>query len=137
MKLSSYRRIYDQDYEGPNQALVSKLAVSINASFSELYNCLDNNLTFVDNFNATIGTFNVTVDVAGTPKNNTQFKLGAYQTTLSGVFCINAFGSQDPTQLPTSGVFIGFKKSNNFVTIQNIKGLLPDVSYTITVIALG
>lgn len=137
MKLSSYRRIYDQDYQGPNQDLVSKLATSINASFDELYTNMNNNLTFVDNFDATVGSFVVTVDANGIPQNNTQLKLGTYQTTLTGVFVINAYGAQDATQLPTAGVFVSFKKNNNFVVITNVKGLQPNISYNITIVALG
>lgn len=135
--LSSYRRIYDQDYQGPNQQLVSQLATPINQSFSELYTALNNGLTFQDNFLATVATVNVVVDANGTPTGNTQFKLGAYQTTLSGVLVMNAFGAQDATQLPSSGVFIGFKKNNNYVTIQTVKGLTAGITYTLTVIALG
>jgi hypothetical protein len=135
--LSSYRRIYDQDYQGPYQSLVSQLATPINQSFTELYAANNNGLTFSDNFLATVQTFTVTVDSNGIPKNNTQFVLGTYQTTLSGLFVINCVGAQNATSLPTGGIFISFKKQNNNVSIQNVKGLTPNVSYSITVVALG
>ena len=137
MKLSSYRRIYDQDYQGPNQELIKQIALPINSSFTELYDLCNNNLTFTDNFLATVNTFTVTVDASGNPSNNTQFKLNSSQVTLTGIIVINAFGSKDSTVSPISGVFVSFKKNNNFVLITNVTGLKSGIPYKITVIALG
>ena len=136
-KLSSYRRIYEQDYQGPNQDLVKQLATPINAAFDELYNLNNNNITFSDNINCTISTFTISVDTNGKPLNATQFKLATYQTSVQGLWVINARGAKDSTILPAGAVGLSFTKSNNDVIINNVKGLTPNISYNITVIAIS
>lgn len=137
MRLSSYRRIYDQDYQGPNQELIKQLATPLNGAFTELYNLGNNNITFGDNINCTISSFNITTDSNGTPLNTTQFKLADYQTTLSGLFVINVVGTGTNADFPMGGVQVSFKKSNNYVIINNVTGLKSSIGYKITVIALG
>lgn len=137
MKLSSYRRLYDQDYAGPNQDLVKQLATPLNGAFTELYNLGNNNITFNDNINCTVSSFNITTDSNGTPLNATQFKLAGYQTQLSGLFVINVIGTGTNADFPIGGVQVSFKKSNDFVIINNVTGLKSNVGYKITVIALG
>lgn len=137
MKLSSYRRLYDQDFDPEYKALIEQLGIIINTSFEELYDALGNKLTFSENLNATIIEVNVTVDSSGKPKNNTQFKLRSGQTTFEGIFAIAAKGSKDPSIIPSGGIFISAVKNNNNIIIENIKGLQVDVPYTIKVVALG
>lgn len=136
-KLSSYRRIYEQDYEGANQELVKKLATPINASFEEIYDLNNNNITFADNINCTISTFNVSVDTSGKPLNNTQFKLATYQTSVRGVWVINAINNSNNGVYPPSTVGVSFIKSNNNVIINNVTGLTPNTGYSITVVAIS
>lgn len=135
MKLSSYRRIYKQDYPAQYQSVIDQLATPINAAFSELYSALSNNLNFADNFSATLTTFGISVDENGIPLNNTQFKLTNNQTTANGILVLNTIGT-DGITLPTSGLSISFKLSNGSILIQNIKGLVKNVSYNITVLVI-
>lgn len=137
MKLSSYRRLYDQDFDPEYKALIEQLGIIINTSFEELYDALGNKLTFSENLNATIMEVNVTVDGSGKPKNNTQFKLRSGQTTFEGIFAIAAKGSKDPSIIPSGGIFISAVKNNNNIIIENIKGLQADIPYTVKVVALG
>jgi hypothetical protein len=137
MKLPSYRRIYKTDYAEEYQSLVEKLAVSINYGFDTLYDALNQKLNFQDNFSATIAEFNVTVDTSGTPTQLTQFKLSAAQTSVQGVLVLNCYGAKNPDTLPTSGVFVSFNKNENYVNINNIKGLTPNVLYTIKLLAIS
>ncbi len=135
-KLSNYRRVLEQDY--PDDAeLIKKLGITLNSSFEELYNAMNNRLTFKENFNATMQEFTVAVDANGTPKNRTTFKLQNNQQNAEGLIVINVTGASDPTALPTSGVFVSFVKSEGNIIIQNIKGLAPDKSYSVKVIVLG
>lgn len=135
MKLSSYRRLLEQDYPD-NTDLIKKLGITLNSSFGELYNALNNNLTLRENFSATVQDFTVTVDVTGTPKNKTSFKLSNGQTNVEGLSVINALAS-DPTVYPTSGIFVSFTKSESSIIVQKIKGLPSDQSFTIRVIVYG
>jgi hypothetical protein len=137
MKLPSYRRIFKTDYAEQYQELVDKLAVSINYGFDTLYDALNQKLTFQENFLATISEFNVTVNASGNPSQRTQFKLSGNQTSVQGLIVINCFPVNDANALPTSGIFISFNKSENFININNIKGLQPNVLYTLKVLALS
>jgi hypothetical protein len=137
MKLSSYRRLYDQDFDPEYKKLIEQLGIIINTSFEELYDALNNKLTFTENFNVTIIDVNITVDSSGNPKNNTQFKLRSGQTTFDGIFAIGAKGTKDPSVIPSGGIFINAIKHNNNIIIKNIKGLQADTPYTVKVVALG
>jgi hypothetical protein len=137
MKLPSYRRIYKNDYAEEYEALVEKLAVSVNYGFDTLYDALNQRLNFEDNIASTIAEFSVTVDGNGRPTQKTQFKLKSSQTIVQGIVVLNCYGTKDPDVLPQSGIFVSFEKNENFVNINNIKGLIPNVSYTIKLLAIS
>lgn len=137
MKLPSYRRIIKTDYAEEYQLLVEKLAVSINYGFDTLYDALNQKLNFEDNISSTIAEFGVTVDSNGKPLQKTQFKLKASQTTVQGLIVLNCFGAKNASILPSGGIFVSFEKSENFVNINNIKGLIPNIEYTIKLLAIS
>lgn len=134
-KLSSYRRLFEQDFSPDDKALVEQLGISINASFEELYNALNNKLTIKENISSTIAEFSVTVDANGTPKNKTLFKLESSQTVVEGLLVINCTGV-DPSVFPTSGLAVSFNRSENNIVIRNIKGLQADKPYVIKVLVI-
>lgn len=136
-KLSSYRRIFKQDFDPEYDSLITSLAQSVNSSFEELYDSLNNKLTLKDNVSCTIAEFKVSVDTTGVPVNKTQFKLNNDQQNVEGLIVINASGATDASLLPTAGVFVSFIRNENLLIIQNIKGLQPNKPYKIKVIALG
>lgn len=135
-KLSSYRRLFEQDFSPDDKALIEQLSIPVNSSFEELYNALNNKLTIKENISATIAEFTVMVDNNGTPKNRTLFKLEAHQTTVEGLLVINCTGSE-PATLPSGGIFISFSRNENFIIIQNIKGLQANKSYKVKALCLG
>jgi hypothetical protein len=136
-KLSSYRRLYDQDFEPQYKRLVTTLGTTMNASFDELYSALNNKLTFKDNISCTIATFTVTVNSFGVPSVKTQFKLEANQANVEGLMVLDTYGAKDPTILPVAGVFVSFARNDSNIIIQNIKGLQPDTPYKVKVLVIG
>ena len=135
-KISSYRRLMEQDF--PDDAeLIKKLGITVNASFEELYSALNNRLTVKENLSATMLEFTVSVNASGVPNNKTTFKLQNGQTTVEGLIVIDAYGTNDPTLLPTAGIFVHFARNENNINIQNIKGLPANVPFTVKVIVLG
>ena len=133
MLLAGYRRINKTDYAPDNQDLVEQLATSINYGFDTLFEALNGKLDFKNNFASTITEFTVSVDSDGVPLQKTQFKLKDGQMNVEGLVVLNVSGNE----YPTGGVFISFTKQVNFININNIKGLEPEISYTIKVLALG
>jgi hypothetical protein len=137
MKLPSYRRIIKTDYSDDYQALVEKLAVSINNGFDTIYEALNKKLNFTDNISSTISQFTVTVDESGVPSKKTQFKLDKNQETVSGLIVIDCYQEKNTTIPPPSAVFVNFVKSENNILINNIKGLTENTSYVIKVLAIN
>lgn len=136
-KLSTYRRIVSTDYDDQYKDLVDRLGTSINNSMDQLFDALNNKLNFKDNISATIASVTVTVNSSGVPTRTTQFKLNSTQTTVEGIFTINAYGANDSSILPTAGVFVSFSKNEGFVTIENVKGLQADIPYVLKIVCLG
>lgn len=136
MKLPSYRRILKTDYAEEYQALVEKMAVSINSGFDSLYDALNKKLTFNDNIISTYAELNVVVDVDGVPQNGTVFKLDASQTSIRGLIVLDCYTLKTPNNPPNSAPFVSFGKSENSVILRRITGLTPDVIYTIKLLAI-
>lgn len=137
MLLGSYRRINKTDYEEQYQKLIEQLAVSVNNGFDTLFDALNGKLDFKNNISSTITEFTVSVDSNGKPQQKTQFKLSGKQQNVEGLIVLNTEGTTDPDLLPTSGISISYTKNNNFIIINNIKGLEAEKSYRIKVLALG
>ena len=137
MKLPSYRRLFKTDYVEEYQELVDKMAVSINNGFDTLYDALNNKLTFTDNILSTIQEISISVDSNGVPiKKNLQFGLATGQTTIQGLIVIDCY-EEKTNNPPLSAPFVSFIKSENKITITNVKGLTPSTNYTIKVLAIG
>lgn len=114
------------------------MAVSINYAFDTVYNALNNNLTFTENINCTITDITVTVDSSGTPNTpNLKFKLNTYQTNVNGLIVLNCYEEKHPNNGPPSAVFINFTKNQNYIIINNIKGLTANTSYVIKIMAVS
>lgn len=137
MKLPNFRRIFSSDFKEEFKQVMDQLGILFNGALEPVYNALNNNLTFADNFLATVTDINVSVNANGTPNQATSFKLSTNQKSTSGIFVINAFGANDSTLLPEAGVFIAFSQNGNSVNITSIKGLLPSITYTIRIVCLS
>lgn len=153
MKLSSFRRIFKQDYSPEIQPDIETLSITLNDSFEEVYNSLNNQLTFEDNIRCTLVTFTATVDSSGKPITPLVLKANGFQDRIVGVIPINAVAS-NKVDKPQSGLFIDFTVNNNTnsssnvtnagntsgnpltITINNIKGLPNNVSFTVTAIII-
>lgn len=137
MKLPNLRKIFSSDFKSEYKALIEQIGILFNGGLEPLYEALNNKLTFRDNFAATVIEFTVTVDSTGKPMQATGFKLANNQTSLEGLLVINAFGANDNTITPASGVFVSYSRNGNGVTIKNVKGLTPEIAYKLKVVALG
>lgn len=136
MRIPSLRRIFSNDFKPEMKQFVDQIGILLNGNFEPLYNALNNNLTFSDNFNATVTTVQVTVGADGTPLQPSSFKLSSNQKTVSGGLVIDAFGTNDPNILPTSAPFVSLIQSGDFVTIRNVKGLIPEANFTLKIVCL-
>src|SRR5574343_1343034 len=137
MKLPSLRRLNEQDFDEEQRPFIQKLGSLLNINLENLYTALSNKLTFQDNIVSTIQTLNVAVGADGAPLQSTVFKLDTEQTEIQGIITLYAKGTKNTNVLPTAGVYIDYTKNdNNTVTINYIKGLVPEVPYTLKILVL-
>lgn len=137
MKLPSLRRLNEQDFDQEERPLIQKLGSLLNINLENLYTALSNKLTFQDNIVSTIQTLNVAVGADGAPLQSTVFKLDPEQTEIQGIITLYAKGTKNSNALPTGGVYIDYTKNdNNTVTINYIKGLVPEIPYTLKILVL-
>lgn len=136
MKLPSFKRLFDRDFPAEFKQLISQLGLTVNSGFDSIYNALNNNLTFADNFNGTISTFDVAVNASGIPVKVPSFTLSTNQTNVTGLLLLNVNSKGTTTVYPTSGVTITFTKESNKIYIQHITGLTVGTTYTISVIVV-
>lgn len=137
MILPNYRRINIVDYTADQQALVEKLASSLNIGVDNVYLALTNRLTFSDNFSATQKTFNITVDANGNPAQSISFLLNSANNTqprVSGTLVISAINNTVSNVYPTATPFISYTQNGNTININNIAGLPANNNFSVTLI---
>lgn len=108
----------------------------MNYGIETLYQALNNNLTFQDNFSSTVATVSVSVDSNGNPTSPVSFKLTNNQNTVKGVIVINTVNLDNPTSYPPGAVGVSFSFTTQSVILNNIKGLNPGTNYNITLLAI-
>lgn len=135
MRLPSFRRIFEQDYEKQYQDLVRQLSVSINYGFEPLYEILNGKLSFTENTASLITTVNVEVNANGKPKSKTTIR----KTTsdrFSGFMIIKAENLSNSSIYPTSAPFISYTETSDSITINNVTGLPADNLFQLTVFGI-
>lgn len=138
MRLPSFRRIFKQDYEEEYQSLVDRLSVSLNYGIEVLYDALNNNLTFQDNFNASTNVVTVNLNADGTPKNRTTYTLNRNNLQATGTLVLRANNLTNSGVYPTGGIFITFQQvSANEIQIDHVTGLPADNNIELSIVTIG
>lgn len=136
MKLDILRSISKEGFESQYQTLIGQLGGLLNNNFTNLYNALNNSLTFRDNFNADIKDIRVKVDNSGTPTLGGQF-LTAVKGQIDGMTVIRVISVDNNSIYPSSQPFITYQQVNNLVTIKNIAGLRANTLFELRVQVIG
>ena len=140
MKLPSFRRIITTDYPQQFQSMIETLATFVNPNTENVYTALNNDLTFMDNFDATQKSITVTVDATGTPTSPAIIPLTVTNNNIpkvTGTLVLRAQNQTNPTTYPTGGVFISFTQSGSTLTITNITGLPAGNAFLLNVVAFN
>jgi hypothetical protein len=137
MKLPNFRRIFSSDFKDEFKQVMDQLGILFNGALDPVYNALNNNLTFGDNFAATVAEFTVAVNSRGEPIQTTTLRLSNKQTTVSGIIVIKANGLNNSTILPSAGVYVDGKLNGNTITISNVKGIPQDIQFRIKAVILA
>jgi hypothetical protein len=137
MQIPGYKRINIVDYTADQQALVEKLASTLNIGIDNVYLALNNRLTFADNFSATQKTLTVTVDSAGKPTQSLSFPLNTannQQPRIIGTQIISATNNTYSSVYPTAAPFISYTQSGNTININHIAGLPANNEFALTIV---
>jgi hypothetical protein len=137
MKLPSYKRLNIVDFSEEQQALVEKLATSLNIGIDSVYLALANRLTFSENFQATQKSFQVTVDANGIPLTEVGFKLNTntnIQPRIIGSQVIFAQNLTNSNSYPTATPFLSYVQNGSNVSINHVAGLQTNNLYEVTVV---
>lgn len=124
------------DYPQEDQALVSKLGLTLNQSLESIYNMSANNVTLGDNVNCTVKTITAIVDSTGKPTGSgtSSFLINTTQQ-ISGITVIKVVNSTSTTVYPTGQPFISYSQNSSTITINNIAGLPANNTFQLTLIA--
>lgn len=132
MKIQAPRRIIAEDFPQEDQNAAHQLGGILNNYNEELYSLVSQNITISDNLNQEIKSITVNVNILGNPNNPIKFK-NNLKGKIQGMNVIRTFGEQYVIYHP----FIDFSESGGIVTINNIKGLVPDMDYTFVIHIIG
>lgn len=133
-RLNNVKRIITEDFEPQYQTLISRLGYVLNQFMSDTVNIVNGNIDF-DNLNQNLIEFDISVDSTGKPIKVSSINVG--KINPRGLTVIRVQSLTNSTSYPTSTPFISYTPiGNNSVTINNITGLQPNITYKLTVIVI-
>jgi len=135
MKLNNLKRIVVEEFPQDQQALVEKLAFSLNPMLDQLTTAFNKNIDF-DNLNQEILEFVVEVDANGRPRVATELRSNL-RTRVRGYTVIRAQNENPNGPLPTSTPLISYNQNESGVRITGVTGIPANNKFRLTVIAIG
>lgn len=133
MRVTNYKRIAKEDFEPEMQDTIEKLASSINSFADQVIQAFNGNIGF-DNLTQEVVQFNVETDATGKLKTQTEVKSNLRRVQGYTVIRVEVQGTGG---MPTAVPLISFTQTETSVRIQSVMGILPNVKYRITAIAIG
>ena len=133
MRVTNYKRIAKEDFAPEMQDTIEKLASSINSFADQVIQAFNGNIGF-DNLTQEVVQFNVEIATDGKLKNQIEVKSNLRRVQGYTVIRVEVQGSGG---MPTAVPLISFTQTENNVRVQSVMGLLPNVRYRITAIAIG
>lgn len=132
-RISNFRRISTEDYQGEYQQLIEKIALNLNPFMQEVVDVVNGRLDF-DNLQQNIITANFQVNSNGVPIGTNQLNTQGINQPR-GFQVISARNTQNSTDFPSGQPFISFTpQGNSIVQINNISNLTANQTYQLTII---
>ena len=135
MKMPSFKRIFDTDFDAQYKAMIQTLAITINNGFEVVYEALNKKISISENIQCTLKDVSFKVDSAGNPTTRVSFISDIPNMRVIGTQVIKVVNNTNSSSYPTSGVFISFTETNNGIEINNVTGLIAGNTYTLRIVA--
>jgi len=135
MKMPSFKRIFDTDFDETYKAMIQTLAVTINNGFEVIYEALNKKISISENIQCTLKDVTFKVDASGNPTTRVSFISDIPNMRVIGTQVIKVVNNTNSSVYPTSGVFISFTETNNGIEINNVTGLTIGNTYTLRIVA--
>jgi hypothetical protein len=130
------KRIRTEDFDSEYQALIERLAYSINTFMDDTIKLLNGNIDFT-NLNQSIMAINVKTDnnknLIEKPQINSNLK-----SKIQGIICIKANNVKNSMEYPNATPFITYTiKSTGIIEILHVAGLPADSEFKLTIMLIG
>lgn len=135
MKLPSFKRIFDTDFDQQYKQLVQTLSATINIGFETVYEALNKKVSLAENIQCTLKDITLVVDSTGKPINRIAFTSDIPNMRVIGTQVIKVTNLKNSSTYPTGGVFITFIETNTGIEIQHVTGLVANNTYQLRVVA--
>lgn len=134
-KLNGTRKLFVEDFDTKDRALVGKLAFTLNPFLNSVVDALDRNLTINDNLNASEITIQFTAPASKASPIKTKTELN---TNCIGTLITSVENLDNNNEILASAPFIQFNNSDdNQIQIYNVTGLTSGNRYRVRVILFG
>lgn len=135
-RVPDIKRIRKEDFDSEDQAVVEKIAYSVNTFMDQVIVALSKNLNF-DNIDQQLVDYTISLGSAGELINPPNIRIDL-RSRPSGVLCISALNVNNPNTFPTGQPFVSYGVVNNrTISVRNISGLQPDSTYRLTLLIIG
>lgn len=133
MKISSFKKLLDKDFDSQYKRLVYDLALRLNPFLDAVNKALDGKLTFEDNIQSKI------IDISSITVGDdfsTTYKINIEDFDIKGIIIINLTNKTNNNGKVNSFPSIYWEKTSAGITIKNIYGLVPNDEYSFKLLVI-
>ena len=133
-RIPDFKRITVEDFAKEDQPLVRKLAFVINSFHEQVRSALTKNIDFT-NLSQELKTLEFTTGDNGQPLNTVNFNSNL-NNRIQGIIVVRNIITSNNTSFAEIKPEISWSQNNTIVTINYIGGLLPNTSYSLTILTI-
>ena len=132
--LTEFRRIFAEDFDENDRAVVEKLAHILNPFLEQFLTAFDGELNF-DNLAQDVKTVTLSVDTNGVPTRKTA--IPTTLTDIKGTICIKVENTTDSTATLSSTPFVTYSLDKDNLIIDHVAGLTSGNNYSLNLLILS
>jgi hypothetical protein len=135
MKLPSFKRIFDTDFDQQYKSMIQTLSATINIGFEVVYEALNKKISLSENIQCTLKDITLIVDATGRPTTRIAFSSDIPNMRVVGTQVIKITNLKNSNSYPTGGIFVTYVETNTGIEIQHVTGLIAGDTYLLRIVA--